>query len=44
MALSTHSFSGLRLKSILYVEKFIVEVLDSGIIATRRGVQRSEKL
>ena len=43
MAPSTHHFSGLRLESILYVEKFIVKVLNRGIVTTRRGVKRSEK-
>lgn len=44
MALSTHNFSGLRLQSILYAEKFIVKVLNGGIITTWWRVQRSEKL
>jgi hypothetical protein len=44
MTLSTHNFSGLRLESILYMEKFIVKVLYGGIITAWRGVQRSEML
>lgn len=44
MALSTHPFSGFRLESILYVEEFIIKVLNGGVVMTRRGVQRSENL
>lgn len=44
MAPSTHRFSGLRLESILYVEEFIIKVLNGSIITTRGGVQRSEAL
>lgn len=44
MALSTHLLPRVRLESILYVEKFVVKVLNCSIITTRWGVQRSETL